>query len=107
MTLEAIFVLALLLVAVALFVSERLRPDLVGLLVLSALGLSRILDPKELLHGFSNQAIITIAAAIEHALSGRVAQQQRNVSMVQQRADPRASDNVPHDYPLDSPSPNM
>lgn len=54
--------MVILAVAVVLLVSERLRPDVVGLLVIAALGLTNVLKPKELLVGFSNEAIITIAA---------------------------------------------
>ncbi len=49
-------------VTVALFVSDRLRPDIVGLLIMAVLGLLGILKPKELLAGFGNQALVTIAA---------------------------------------------
>ncbi|MCZ6622647.1 MAG: SLC13 family permease [Deltaproteobacteria bacterium] len=62
MTLEIAFVLALLLVAIVCFVTERLSHDMIGLLVIVALGLTRILQPKELFHGFSNEAVVTIGA---------------------------------------------
>ncbi len=44
-----------------LLLSGRLRPDLVALLVLIALALSRVLTPQEALAGFSNPAVVTIA----------------------------------------------
>lgn len=55
-------VYVILLVTVILFVTDRVRPDIVGLLIISVLGLCGILKPKELLEGFSNQALVTIAA---------------------------------------------
>ncbi len=48
--------------AMALFVSEKLRYDVIGLLVLSALLVSGIVTPAEGLSGFSNEATIAIAA---------------------------------------------
>ena len=62
MTLEIGIVIGILVVAVLLFATERMRPDLIGLLVLVALGLSGILSPKELFYGFSNEAVVTIGA---------------------------------------------
>ena len=62
MTVEIAIVFAVLTVSVILFVSERIRPDVIGLLVIVVLGLTGILGPLELFHGFSNQAVITIAA---------------------------------------------
>jgi len=55
-------VLILLLAATILMVTERLRPDIVSMLVLAALILSRILEPDQALSGFSNQATVTVAA---------------------------------------------
>lgn len=48
--------------AVLLILSERLRADLVALLVLVALGLSGVLTPQEAFSGFSRSAVITIMA---------------------------------------------
>ena len=62
MTLEIAFVLAILLVAIACFVTERLGHDMIGLLVMVGLGATRVLEPKELFRGFSNEAVITIGA---------------------------------------------
>ena len=47
-------------VALALIVSNRLRPDLVALLVLLTLGITQIVTPQQALAGFSNSAVITI-----------------------------------------------
>jgi di/tricarboxylate transporter len=52
--------LAIVAVALALIVSNRLRADLVALFVLLALGLSKILRPDQALAGFSAPAVITI-----------------------------------------------
>lgn len=62
MSLEIVFVLGLLLVVIVLFVTERLGHDMIGLLVLVALGATKILGPSEIFHGFSNEAVITIGA---------------------------------------------
>ena len=59
---NAAFVLAVLLIASMLFISNRLRADLVALLVLITLGVSGILTPQEALSGFSRSAVITILA---------------------------------------------
>ena len=48
--------------ALALFASEKLRIDLVALLVLCALMLLGIVTPGEALSGFSNEATVTVAA---------------------------------------------
>lgn len=52
----------ILLVAVALLLSDRLRSDLVALLVVVALGLSGVLTPQEAFSGFSRSAVVTILA---------------------------------------------
>lgn len=54
--------LAILLAAVLLFVSERLRVDLVALLVLAALALAGLVTPAEAVSGFSNPAVVTVWA---------------------------------------------
>jgi di/tricarboxylate transporter len=46
--------------ALALIFSNRLRPDLVALLVLLALGISGILTPEQAVAGFSRSAVLTI-----------------------------------------------
>ena len=53
---------AILLAALALFVSERVRMDVVALLVLVALAALRILTPAQALSGFSNETTLTVAA---------------------------------------------
>ena len=54
--------LALVVVAAILLVTEKLRPDLVAMLILALLVLTRILDPRAALTGFSNPATVTVAA---------------------------------------------
>jgi di/tricarboxylate transporter len=60
MTLPILFVLGLVLVASLLLISDRMRPDLVALLVLVVLGLTRLVAPDDLFSGFSRAAVITI-----------------------------------------------
>ena len=48
--------------AVALFLSDRLRPDLVALLVAVALGTTGVLTSEETFSGFSRSAVITLLA---------------------------------------------
>ena len=60
--LEELLLVGLLIVAVVLLATERLRADVVAMVVLCALVLLRILDPKQALSGFSNPATITVAA---------------------------------------------
>jgi di/tricarboxylate transporter len=57
-----ILTLAILLVAVILFITERITSDLVALLTLSALALSGLVTPEEALSGFSNSAVVTVWA---------------------------------------------
>ncbi len=72
MSLEAIFVLIIAGVALVVFISEWIAPDLVGLLVLLALGISGILDLPTLFSGFSSTVVITLigvfmlTAALHH-----------------------------------------
>jgi di/tricarboxylate transporter len=57
-----IFVLVLLGLAVALFVTERIRTDLVALSILALLAATGIVGAEEALAGFSNPATVTVAA---------------------------------------------
>ena len=52
----------ILIIAILLFVSDRLRPDLVALLTMLALGLSGVLTSDETFSGFSRSAVIAIIA---------------------------------------------
>ena len=62
MTFEIGLVLAILVATIILFVSGKLRVDLIGLLVLGCLGISGLISPGEALSGFSNPAVITVWA---------------------------------------------
>ncbi|MFN2111894.1 MAG: SLC13 family permease [Anaerolineales bacterium] len=71
MTLEITIVLIILGIAVALFLSNRVRIDLVGLLVMASLAISRVITPTDALSGFSSPAVITVWAVL--ILSGGLA----------------------------------
>ncbi|MGH2524865.1 MAG: SLC13 family permease, partial [Anaerolineales bacterium] len=62
MTPQIAFILALILAASLLLISDRLRPDLVALLLLVVLGLTGLVNASELFSGFSRSAVITIMA---------------------------------------------
>ncbi|MCB8944179.1 MAG: SLC13 family permease [Ardenticatenaceae bacterium] len=62
MTQSIMVTLAFLLVAVIFFVSERVRGDLVALLVLVSLVLAGLVTPVEALSGFGNPAVVTVGA---------------------------------------------
>jgi di/tricarboxylate transporter len=62
MTYEIGFVLTLLAGALMLFVSEKLRMDLVALLVLAVLALAGVVSTEQALAGFSNPAVVTVWA---------------------------------------------
>jgi di/tricarboxylate transporter len=64
MTSEILFVLMTLAVTVLLFVTEKLRVDVVALLVMVVLVAFRILTPSEGIAGFANQATITVGAML-------------------------------------------
>lgn len=60
MTTESLLLVTILVVAVVLFVSERLRVDLIAMLVLIALTLTGLVTIDEAFSGFSNPAVITV-----------------------------------------------
>lgn len=62
MSLDLLIVLAVLVGAVILFVTELLRVDLVALLVLAVLLVTGVVDPATGFAGFSNEATVTVAA---------------------------------------------
>ncbi len=62
MSIDLLVVLALLVVAVVLFVTEKVSVDVTALLVLGTLLVLGILTPAEGLSGFSNEATVTIGA---------------------------------------------
>lgn len=62
MTPEIIIVLSVLTGAIVLFVTDKLRPDIVALLAMLALVITKTLTLTDALAGFANPAVITIAA---------------------------------------------
>ncbi len=62
MTLEIAIVLALIVVALILFMLERIGVDVAALIIMAFLLLSGIVTPREGLAGFSNPATVTIGA---------------------------------------------
>jgi di/tricarboxylate transporter len=62
MTLEIAAVLLILAVSLVLFVTEKLRMDVVALLVLGTLAVSGLVTVEDALAGFSNPAVITVWA---------------------------------------------
>ena len=73
MTGETLFVFGLLLVTIILFVSDRLRLDVVAMLVIVALMLSGLLSPGEGLSAFiSSTGTVAIFIPIALGLAGKV-----------------------------------
>ncbi len=62
LTLEIALVLGILCLALLLFVGTRLRMDVVALLVLGSLVVTRLVTPNEAVAGFSNAAVIAVWA---------------------------------------------
>jgi di/tricarboxylate transporter len=84
MTSEIATVLAILVAAIVLFVSERLRPDLVALMVLLAITVPGLVSPEEAFASLGNPAVITVGAifvisaalfrtGIAHSIGERIA----------------------------------
>ena len=71
MTTDKAIVLGILLLAVILFITERVRVDVIALLVLGSLALTGLITPAEALSGFSNPAVVTVWAIL--ILSGALA----------------------------------
>jgi di/tricarboxylate transporter len=59
---DNIFILAIIVAAAVLFVTEKLRVDLTALCVLVALLIFRLIKPDQALYGFANTATATVAA---------------------------------------------
>ena len=68
MNFEVFVVGGILAVAVVLFVTERIRVDLVALMVMLGLVVTGILEGEQAIMGFANEAVITIASVL--VLSG-------------------------------------
>ncbi|MCJ7622792.1 MAG: anion permease, partial [Anaerolineaceae bacterium] len=62
MTVQIAMVLIILGLAIILFVSELIRPDLTALLVLGSLAVTGLVTPSDALSGFSSPAVVTIWA---------------------------------------------
>lgn len=62
MTPQIILTLSIIIVAVVLFATEKLRVDLIALLVLLTLALTGLVGPQEIFSGFANPAVITVWA---------------------------------------------
>ncbi|WP_278976434.1 SLC13 family permease [Oligella urethralis] len=62
MTTEIVLVLLITVIAMVLFITEKVRYDGIGLLVLASLTLFGLVTPSQALSGFSNEATITIAS---------------------------------------------
>lgn len=62
MTTEIFLVLLITIVAMVLFITEKLRYDGIGMLVLGSLAILDLVSPTQALSGFSNEATITIAS---------------------------------------------
>jgi di/tricarboxylate transporter len=61
---QIIAVLAIMLASVALFITEKIRVDIVALMVLVALAVSGLVTPAEALSGFSSPAVVTVWAVL-------------------------------------------
>jgi di/tricarboxylate transporter len=64
MTPDIAIVLAILLTAIVMFVTERIRVDIVALMVLVSLALTGLITPTEALSGYANLAVITVWAVL-------------------------------------------
>ena len=62
MTPQIALTLAIIVGALIIFGTEKLRVDVVALLVLLTIGLTRLVGPEEVFAGFSNSAVITVWA---------------------------------------------
>jgi di/tricarboxylate transporter len=62
LTIEILIVFSVILIAIILFVTDKVRIDLVALFVLVTLAITNTISPQEAISGFSNPAVITIWA---------------------------------------------
>ncbi len=60
MNISLIITLGILIVSIILFLSDRIRPDLIAISVALSLGIAQILTPQETFSGFSRSAIFTL-----------------------------------------------
>jgi Na+/H+ antiporter NhaD/arsenite permease-like protein len=59
---QVVLLLAIVIVAIVLFLSEKLRPDLIAMLVMLSVGITGILTSRETFSGLSNPSVILIMA---------------------------------------------
>lgn len=59
---QTIILLVILIVAIAVFMSERLRADVVAILVMLSLGLTGLVAPRQVFSGLSSSAVMLIIA---------------------------------------------
>ena len=59
---QQIFFLLILTAAIVLFITEWIRSDLVAVMIVVALYVTRVLDPRDALSGFSSEPAIVVAA---------------------------------------------
>jgi di/tricarboxylate transporter len=64
MTPQIAIVLAIVVAAIIMFVTERIRVDVVALMVLVGLALTGLVSPAEALSGFANLAVVTVWAVL-------------------------------------------
>jgi di/tricarboxylate transporter len=62
MTTEIALTLAIIIAALTLFATDKLRVDLVALMVLLSVGLFRLISPERVFDGFANSAVVTVWA---------------------------------------------
>ena len=62
MGIEAIITIAVIVVAMILFITEYISVDVVALGIMVTLVLSGVITPKQGLHGFANEAVLTVMA---------------------------------------------
>jgi di/tricarboxylate transporter len=62
MTPEIALTLFIILAAIVLFATERLRVDVIAMLVLITVGLTGLVTPEEVFNGFANPAVVTVWA---------------------------------------------
>ena len=64
LTTDMKLVLGLVAITMAMFLFERIRADVVALVVLMLLGLTRLVAPENLFNGFSSNAVISVMATM-------------------------------------------
>jgi di/tricarboxylate transporter len=70
MTTQIVITLAIIVGALVLFITEKLRVDVVALIVLLSVTLTGLIGPEQMFAGFSSPAVITVWAVWLIVLSG-------------------------------------